>query len=64
MLKTPPGTSEHSMYREESTEPPELVCIVGTTVLKHQLRIVGDLHVMLRHPVYLARHSCALLAAT
>ncbi len=47
-LQTPPGTSKYTMYREESTEPAQLVCTVGTTVLKYQLRIVGDLHAMLR----------------
>jgi hypothetical protein len=26
VLKTPPGTSEYTMYRDESREPPALVC--------------------------------------
>ena len=32
----------------DPADPPLLVCTVGTTVLKYQLRIVGDLHAMLR----------------
>lgn len=48
ILKTPPGTSEYTMYREEGSDPPALVCTVGTTVLRYQLRIVDDLHAMLR----------------
>ncbi len=47
-LKTPPGTSEYTMYRDEGPDPQELVCTVGKTVLKYQLRIVGELHAMLR----------------
>ncbi len=47
LLKTPPGTSEYTMYRNESAEPAELVCTVGKTVLKYQLRLVADLHAML-----------------
>lgn len=47
LLKTPPGTSEYSMYRDESADPPELVCTVGKTVLKYQLRLVADLAAML-----------------
>lgn len=47
LLKTPPGTSEYTMYRDESVDPPELVCTVGKTVLKYQLRLVADLAAML-----------------
>lgn len=47
-LKTPPGTSEYTMYRDETAEPPELVCTVGKTVLKYQLRIVEDMVAMLK----------------
>ena len=32
-LKTPPGTSEYLMYRDESATPPTLVCVVGKTTL-------------------------------
>jgi len=47
-LKTPPGTSEYEMYRDETADPPVLVCTVGTTVLKYDLRAIADLHAMLK----------------
>ena len=46
-LTTPPGTSEYQMYRDESHDPPILVCTVGKTVLHYDLRCVDDLHAML-----------------
>jgi hypothetical protein len=46
-LKTPPGSSEYQMYRDESADPPTLVCVVKTTVLGYQLRCIEDLHAML-----------------
>jgi hypothetical protein len=46
-LKTPPGSSEYQMYRDESADPPALVCVVGTTTLAYQLRCIDDLHAML-----------------
>jgi len=48
VLKTPPGTSEYRMFREELSDPPALVCIVGTTRLSYQLRCLDDLQAMLR----------------
>ena len=27
-LKTPPGKSEYQVYRDETTDPPSLVCVV------------------------------------
>jgi hypothetical protein len=48
ILKTPPGTSEFKMYREEGSSPPSLVCVVGTTRLSYQLRCLEDLHAMLK----------------
>jgi hypothetical protein len=48
ILKTPPGTSEYQMYRDESADPPKLVCTVGKTVLGYQLRAIDDLHAMLQ----------------
>ena len=48
MLKTPPGTSEYQMYRDESADPPALVCQVGSTKLMYQLRCIEDLHAMLK----------------
>ena len=47
-LKTPPGTSDYEMYRDETADPPVLVCTVGTTVLKYDLRAIDDLHAMLK----------------
>jgi len=47
-LKTPPGTSEYEMYRDERADPPALVCMVGKTTLGYQLRCIEDLHAMLK----------------
>ena len=47
-LKTPPGTSEYKMYRDESADPPALVCLVGSTKLSYHLRCIEDLHAMLK----------------
>jgi len=46
-LKTPSGTSEYTMYRDETLDPPALVCRVGSTELRYQLRAIEDLHAML-----------------
>ena len=35
LLKTPPGTSEYSMYKDPQVDPPALVCQVGSTTLKY-----------------------------
>lgn len=47
-LKTPPGTSEYTMYKDEAATPPTLVCQVGSTKLTYQLRCIEDLHTMLK----------------
>ena len=47
-LKTPPGSSEFQIYRDETLDPPALVCQVGTTRLSYQLRCIEDLHAMLK----------------
>ncbi|MDH4334470.1 MAG: hypothetical protein OEW24_04315 [Chloroflexota bacterium] len=47
-LKTAPGTSEYQMWRDETADPPALVCQVGSTQLKYHLRCVEDLHAMLK----------------
>jgi len=47
VLRTPPGSSEYRMYRDEAADPPALVCVVGTTTLGYQLRCIEDLHTML-----------------
>jgi len=46
-LKTPPGTADYTMYKDESKDPPVLVCQVGTTTLLYDLRCLEDLHAML-----------------
>lgn len=48
VLRTPSGSSEYQMYRDESADPPALVCVVGKTVLKYHLRAIEDLHAMLK----------------
>ncbi len=48
VLKTPPGTSEYTMYKDEEADPPALVCQVGSTTLKYQLRAIDDLAAWLR----------------
>jgi uncharacterized protein DUF6855 len=47
-LKTPPGTSEYTMYRDDALDPPALVCQVGTTKLTYDARCLDDLHTMLK----------------
>jgi len=44
-LRTPPGSSEYEMYRDEDAEV--LVCVVGKTRLGYRLRAIEDLHAML-----------------
>ena len=46
--KTPPGSSEYQMYKDEVADPPALVCMVGSTRLSYQLRCLDDLHAMLK----------------
>ena len=45
-LKTPPGTSEYEMYRDEAAGA--LVCTVGKSELRYQLRCIEDLHAWLK----------------
>ena len=47
-LTTPPGTSEYQIYRDPDANPPALVCKVGKTELRYQLRCIEDLHAMLK----------------
>lgn len=44
VLKTAPLSSEYRMYRDDSTDPPLLVCQVGTTKLTYLARAIDDLH--------------------
>jgi hypothetical protein len=48
VLKTPPGTSEFTAYRDETLTPPALVVQVGKTEVRYQLRGLDDLHKMLK----------------
>ena len=47
-LTTPPGTSSCTMYRDDSADPPQLVCQVGSTKLLYDARAVEELHAWLR----------------
>jgi hypothetical protein len=46
-LRTPSGTSEYLLYRDEDQDPPVLACVVGSTKLGYLLRCIEDLHAML-----------------
>jgi hypothetical protein len=48
VLKTPPGTSQYTIYADEQGDPQVLICQVGSTTLKYQLRAIDDLHTWLR----------------
>jgi len=47
-LTTPPGTSAYTMYKDEAADPAVLVCTVGSTTLKYDLRCINDLYAMLK----------------
>jgi hypothetical protein len=47
-LKTPPGTSEFTAWRDETADPPALVVQAGKTQLRYHLRCIDDLHAMLK----------------
>jgi hypothetical protein len=46
-LKTPPGSSDYTMYRDEASDPPTIVCQVGSTKLLYDARAIDDLHAWL-----------------
>lgn len=48
VLKTPSGTSEYSMYGDDTASPPVIVCQVGSTQLKYDARAIEDLHAALK----------------
>jgi hypothetical protein len=48
VLKTPPGSSEYTMYKDDAADPPALVCQVGGTQLRYHLRAIEDVHAMLK----------------
>jgi hypothetical protein len=47
-LTTAPGTSAYTMYRDETADPPVLVCQVGSTRLTYLATAVDDLAGWLR----------------
>ena len=47
-LTTAPGTSDYTMYRDDTTDPPQLVCQVGSTKLTYDARAIDELHAMLK----------------
>lgn len=47
-LTTAPGSSSYTMHRDDSVDPPLLVCQVGSTRLTYLARAVDDLHDWLR----------------
>ena len=47
-LRTAPGTSEYAMYRDDTADPPLIVCQVGSTRLTYLARAIDDLHAMLK----------------
>ncbi|AMM21478.1 hypothetical protein AX769_16725 [Frondihabitans sp. PAMC 28766] len=46
-LRTAPGSSEYTMRVDDAAEPHELVCQVGSTTLRYDLRAIDDLHAWL-----------------
>ncbi len=48
LLKTPPGSSDITLYRAPDASPPALVCIVAGTELRYHLSAIADLHQMLK----------------
>jgi hypothetical protein len=47
-LTTPSGSSGYTMHRDDSTDPPVIVCQVGKTRLRYDARCLADLHAMLK----------------
>ena len=47
VLRTAPGTSEYTMYRDDTADPPALVCQVGSTTLRYRAEAVDDLRAWL-----------------
>ena len=47
-LTTPSGSSDYTMYGDETLDPPAIVCQVGSTQLRYHLRAIEDLHAMLK----------------
>ena len=48
VLKTPPGTSEFTAFRDDAANPPAIVVQVGKTELRYHARCLDDLCAMLK----------------
>ncbi len=48
VLRTPPGSSEYTMYRDDGADPPVLVCQVGSTKLTYRAEAIEELAAWLR----------------
>ncbi len=48
VLRTPPGASAFTAFRDEGADPPALVVQVGKTELRYRLRCLTDLRAMLK----------------
>jgi len=48
VLRTPPGTSEYQMWRDDTADPPVIVCQVGGTGELYDARAIDDLPAMLK----------------
>lgn len=46
-LKTPPLSADYTMHRDDTADPPLLVCQVGSTKLTYLARVLDDLPAML-----------------
>jgi hypothetical protein len=59
VLHTPPGSSSYQIHRDESADPPALVCQVGSTRLSYHLCAIDDLAAMLReHGDWISLRAC------
>ena len=47
VLTTPPGSSTYEMYRDQSSDPEQLICQVGSTKLTYLWQACDDLHAWL-----------------
>ena len=47
-LKTPSLSSDIVLWRDPDATPPTLMCIASGTELRYQLRIIDDMHAMLK----------------
>ncbi|HEX6488880.1 MAG TPA: hypothetical protein VF137_08440 [Candidatus Dormibacteraeota bacterium] len=47
-LTTPSGSSQYTMWRDDSADPAVIVCQVGGTKLGYQARAIEDLHAWLK----------------